>query len=246
MAKQPNARHSAIEQPTEPASALPSTEKGRDTRRRLMKAAAQLYENGYANARITDITDAAGLSAGAFYRYFEDRQQLTRELLREMMDEMYVFIRSPFDETQPIRSVLESTRKYFEFYEAHRALLGVVVELSQTDAEVAHLWDAAKRAFNDRIVRSLERLATGDQTPLRGLDRHFLSPDLSGAKAAAPELPLLWHGGRVHGGGLSALQALPSGRGGRRIRPHGSSPAQGAGRRAASPLVRAGPGADGP
>ena len=157
MAKQPNARHSAIEQPTEPASALPSTEKGRDTRRRLMKAAAQLYENGYANARITDITDAAGLSAGAFYRYFEDRQQLTRELLREMMDEMYVFIRSPFDETQPIRSVLESTRKYFEFYEAHRALLGVVVELSQTDAEVAKLWDAAKRAFNDRIVRSLER-----------------------------------------------------------------------------------------
>ena len=157
MAKQPNARHSAIEQPTEPASALPSTEKGRDTRRRLMKAAAQLYENGYANARITDITDAAGLSAGAFYRYFEDRQQLTRELLREMMDEMYVFIRSPFDETQPIRSVLESTRKYFEFYEAHRALLGVVVELSQTDAEVARLWDAAKRAFNDRIVRSLER-----------------------------------------------------------------------------------------
>lgn len=157
MAKQPNARHSAIEQPTEPASALPSTEKGRDTRRRLMKAAAQLYENGYANARITDITDAAGLSAGAFYRYFEDRQQLTRELLREMMDEMYVFIRSPFDETQPIRSVLESTRKYFEFYEAHRALLGVVVELSQTDAEVAHLWGAAKRAFNDRIVRSLER-----------------------------------------------------------------------------------------
>lgn len=157
MAKQPNARHSAIEQPTEPASALPSTEKGRDTRRRLMKAAAQLYENGYANARITDITDAAGLSAGAFYRYFEDRQQLTRELLREMMDEMYVFIHSPFDETQPIRSVLESTRKYFEFYEAHRALLGVVVELSQTDAEVAHLWDAAKRAFNDRIVRSLER-----------------------------------------------------------------------------------------
>ena len=65
---------------------------------------------------------------------FIDRQQLTRELLREMMDEMYVFIRSPFDETQPIRSVLESTRKYFEFYEAHRALLGVVVELSQTDA----------------------------------------------------------------------------------------------------------------
>ena len=157
MAKQPNARHSAIEQPTEPASALPSTEKGRDTRRRLMKAAAQLYENGYANARITDITDAAGLSAGAFYRYFEDRQQLTRELLREMMDEMYVFIRSPFDETQPIRSVLESTRKYFEFYEAHRARRGVVVELSQTDAKVAHLWDAAKRAFNDRIVRSLER-----------------------------------------------------------------------------------------
>lgn len=134
------------------------TEKGRETRLRLLRSAEQLLATqGYANMRITDITSNAGLSAGAFYRYFTDRHQITLELMREMIDEMAEFIRSPFDESDPKRSVLESTHKYFEFYDEHRAVLGVLVEMSQTDAQVAAFWDETKRAFYARIARSLRR-----------------------------------------------------------------------------------------
>lgn len=145
-------------QPTQTPASHPTTEKGRDTRRRILDSAEHLFaEHGYANVKITDITGHARLSAGAFYRYFGDRHELTLELLREVQGEMYEFIRSPFDETDPISSVLQSTRKYFEFYAEHHALLGVLVELSQTDQEVAKLWDTTKHAFYSRIARSLER-----------------------------------------------------------------------------------------
>lgn len=157
-----------------PAAAVPTTEKGRVTRRRLLESAEQLFESrGYANVRITDITSHASLSAGAFYRYFEDRHELTLELLRELTSEMYLFIRSPFDESDPIRSALESTRKYFEFYAGHRALFGLLVELSQTDAEVAALWDTTKRTFYARIARALRRGVTAN------LIRADLDPDLA-------------------------------------------------------------------
>lgn len=150
--------------PTQTPSVLPATEKGRGTRRRILDSAEHLFAaRGYANVRITDITSHAQLSAGAFYRYFEDRHQVTIELLREMTGEMYEFIRSPFDESDPISSVLQSTQKYFAFYADHHALLGVLVELSQTDPEVARLWDNTKQAFYSRISRSLERGIAAEQ-----------------------------------------------------------------------------------
>ena len=148
----------AQDQPAQAPASQPTTEKGRDTRRRILDSAEQLFaERGYANVKITDTTTHARLSAGAFYRYFGDRHELTIELLREVQGEMYEFIRSPFDEADPISSVLQSTQKYFEFYAEHHALLGVLVELSQTDQEVAKLWDTTKHAFYSRIARSLER-----------------------------------------------------------------------------------------
>lgn len=139
-------------------SALPSTTKGRGTRQRLKAAATKLFaERSYAAVRITDITEAAGLSPGAFYRYFEDRRELMLELLREVSLEAFDFTRSPMDELQPITSVLETTRRYFEFYEQHRALFGLMVELSQADTDVAEIWATTQRNFYSRISRSLAR-----------------------------------------------------------------------------------------
>lgn len=136
----------------------PPTTKGRGTRQRIMASAKELFaRNGYAGVRVTDITDAAGLSPGAFYRYFKDRYDLTLELLRELTDEAYEFARTPADEAQPIHSVLETTRRYFTFYRDHQALFGVMVELSQTHEEIAEIWAASRRAFYTRISHSLAR-----------------------------------------------------------------------------------------
>lgn len=123
-----------------------------------MAAAEELFaERGYANVRVADLAAAAGLTAGAFYRYFPDKHELTLELLRELTVEAFEFIRIPLEADSLIDSVTESTHKYFEFYERHRALFGVIVELSQSDAEIAEIWATSRRAFYGRISGALTR-----------------------------------------------------------------------------------------
>lgn len=139
-------------------AARPATPKGRDTRARIMAAAESLFaERGYANVRVADIAGRAGLTTGAFYRYFTDRHDLTLELLRDLTVEIFEFIRVPLDADNLVDSVTESTQKYFDFYERHRALFGVLVELAQSDTEMAEIWTASRRAFYSRISGALSR-----------------------------------------------------------------------------------------
>jgi AcrR family transcriptional regulator len=123
-----------------------------------LAAATSLFEErGYAPVRIADITARAGLSQGAFYRYFTDRRALMLELMRQLTAEAFDFVRAPWDDADPMRSVLRTTQLYFEYYEAHRVLFGLLVELSQTDPEVGQIWAESRRAFYGRIAHSLQR-----------------------------------------------------------------------------------------
>jgi AcrR family transcriptional regulator len=152
----------AEEHPVGPPGAAvtdePPTAKGRSTRQRLLDVATELFaEQGYAPVRVTDITERAGLSQGAFYRYFADRRALMLELMRQLTAEAFDFVRVPWDEADPMESVLGSTRLYFTYYARHRALFGLLVELSQTDPEVGEIWADSRRAFYSRIAQSLRR-----------------------------------------------------------------------------------------
>ncbi len=136
----------------------PPTAKGRETRARLLDSARELFGRlGYANVRITDITRGAGLSSGAFYRYFVDRRSLLLVLLEDVTEEAFGFAHYPWDAQRPMESVLQTTQRYFEFYERNRALLGVLVELSQADPEIREIWARSRRAFYARITHALQR-----------------------------------------------------------------------------------------
>ena len=141
------------------------TPKGRETRARLLGAAADLYaQRGYTRVRISDITGEAGVSQGAFYRYFSDKYELTLELFRDLTEEAFEFARTPYSADQPEKSVIETTRKYFEYYSQRRAVFGVLVEMSQAHPEVAAIWGQARRSFYDRIANSLRRGAAVGNT----------------------------------------------------------------------------------
>lgn len=123
-----------------------------------MAEAKRLFgERGYARVRITDITEAAGISGGAFYRYFTDRHELMIELLRELTDEAFDFVRVPWDGDDPRPSVLRSTQLYLRFYDENRELFGLLVELAQTDEDVRRIWAGSRQAFYGRIAHALRR-----------------------------------------------------------------------------------------
>jgi AcrR family transcriptional regulator len=63
----------------------PRTERGRQTLRRVLEAAAlEFGQRGYHEAAITGITQRAGVALGTFYTYFESKEEVFRALVRDM------------------------------------------------------------------------------------------------------------------------------------------------------------------
>src|SRR6202453_2308269 len=65
----------------------PLTRRGRETRQRIVAAAAELmFDNGVAETTLEDIRAAAGVSGSQVYHYFEDKQALVRAVIDYQTD----------------------------------------------------------------------------------------------------------------------------------------------------------------
>ena len=63
------------------------TRRGRETRERIVAAAAELiFEHGVAETTLEDIRAAAGVSGSQVYHYFEDKQALVRAVIDHQTD----------------------------------------------------------------------------------------------------------------------------------------------------------------
>ena len=161
--------------PPLPSPPRPTTPKGRETRARLLASARHLFgERGYGLVRVSDITDAAGISAGAFYRYFEDRRTLMLELLAVFHEDVYRSVSAPWDPDDPRASVEATTLAYLELYGENHDLFGILIELAPSDPHVAEIGLYARRRFHIRIEHALDR----------GIREGTIRPDLDTRVAA--------------------------------------------------------------
>lgn len=136
----------------------PKTRKGRRSKQVLMDAAREVFrENGFAYARVSDMAARAGMSNGAFYRYFTDKHDILMALLNELASELYEMSREPWQPGDPEHSVRETTRRYLELYRTHADLMRVEIEAAQTEQTVLEVWQDTRARFYDRIARSLAR-----------------------------------------------------------------------------------------
>src|SRR5687768_12851847 len=61
------------------------TAQGKERKQQLLDRAAELFaERGYAETRVIDIVEAAGVAKGLFYWYFENKEALFRELVENI------------------------------------------------------------------------------------------------------------------------------------------------------------------
>lgn len=118
---------------------LPKTRKGRQTRARLLDAAAvEFGERGFHEASISTITNRAGVALGTFYVYFESKEAMFRALLDHMGHATRSYITERIANA-PDRIAAEriGIEAFLEFTRQNRNLYRIVME-AQFVAEDAY------------------------------------------------------------------------------------------------------------
>jgi len=160
--------------------ALPRSSKGARTRARLLDAAKEVFEaDGFLNARISDISERAGLSHGSFYHYFESKEQIFHEVAEAVHDRlgaaMADVILRPGSELSPYERLRQAIRQHFASYRAEAKFIGLIEQVSRYDEHVEALMLRRHRRYSDEVTTSIQQLQR------RGLADKSLDPALTAA-----------------------------------------------------------------
>ncbi len=121
-------------------SGRPLSARGLKTRQRLLDAAEQVFaELGWHDASIVKITEAAGVSQGTFYLYFESKQELFEELVRELNRQVRQAMSVGADQgTTRAERERGGFRGFFEFTAEHPALYRVIRQAEFVSPDLLH------------------------------------------------------------------------------------------------------------
>jgi AcrR family transcriptional regulator len=138
-----------------PAEPEPPSGRGRQTRDRLVDAAAKAFASlGYDSVRVDDIVSEAGVSHGSFYRYFADKEAVYTEHLEVMMTEV-VALCADLPASDP-RAWMD---RYFEMY-GRRG--GIISNLPEAFAAGVTAAPEARATGGAALAAAMERRSFGD------------------------------------------------------------------------------------
>lgn len=90
---------------------VPKTARGRETRERMLRTAAELmHVRGVHGTSVDDVLEASETGKSQFYRYFGSKDELVREVLRFQMQEW-------LKRSGPVLARLDSWRGFEEWFE---------------------------------------------------------------------------------------------------------------------------------
>ncbi len=127
------------------ADRTPKTERGRQTRTRLLDAAAvEFGDLGYRDASISSITGRAGVALGTFYVHFSSKEAVFRALVAHMGKTTRRYISERLAQAQQdglVKTRIDVERiglqSYLEFVRDHKSIYRIVME-AQFVAEDAY------------------------------------------------------------------------------------------------------------
>ncbi len=126
-------------------------------KQQLVDAATEIFaSHGLAVARVSDITDRAGASKGAFYLHFASKEAAYSEIARAFLDQLLVLLR-----TQSIamcdacadgvpERVAQADHQFMEFLWQHRRPLAMVL-----DGAVGTPYASMQDEFIDSVLRHM-------------------------------------------------------------------------------------------
>ncbi len=135
----------------------PRTERGRRTRSGVLAAARQAFEQrGFDDCRMNDIADAAGVSHGTVYTYFESKEEILGQVIDELLVELQDDLRTSAKD--PMARIEEANRRYLQAYRDNHRLLQVIEQAAVTSPELGQRLDAFRSRYHARVTAALRRL----------------------------------------------------------------------------------------
>lgn len=138
--------------------AVPTTPKGRRTRQHLLRAARSVFaRDGYVNTRMADIADEAGLSMGALYRYFENKESVFEHLVADIHEELYTSSRASDHRfaTEPFEALREANLGYLRHYFDNRDVMRTLVEAAAVDPRFREIWWKMRTRHSERFTQAV-------------------------------------------------------------------------------------------
>lgn len=139
---------------------MPVSKRGARTRAALVVAAREVFErDGYLDARISDITGAAGVAAGTFYTYFAGKEAIFAAVVEEVQDDMlHPHIGDYVPDDDIVGIISASNRAYLLAYKRNARMMGVFEQVASIDEEFRVLRRKRGQAFVRRNARTIRRL----------------------------------------------------------------------------------------
>lgn len=157
-----------------------------------MQAASEVFaEKRFLDTNVSDIVARAGTAHGTFYRYFNSKEEIFREVALELQRAMLANSRAddedtPTDDAPPTFDSIEhemlwritrANRRYLDAYRRHAALFAVVEQVATFNDELREIRRELRRAFVDRAQRSIERMQA-EGLALRDVDARYAASAL--------------------------------------------------------------------
>jgi len=164
-----------------PERPQPSTDRGRRTRAKVVKAARRVFErDGYLNTRLADISAEAGVATGTFYTYFSSKEEVFEAVIADGGEDL---IQPALSVTSSVADAIErisaTHREFLAMYKRSARLWGLFEQVIAMDKRFRNL----RRRMADEI---LKRNAEGiSELQARGLADPNLDPVLAAAALAA-------------------------------------------------------------
>ena len=130
------------------------------TKAKVLKEATNLFNTkGYKSTSLSDITDATGLTKGAIYRHFENKECLEIEAFQKMMQAIFVALNEKIKAQNNTRDKLFCVLNLFQSYITNPLIIGgcpllnVSVEVDDTNLELKQKAQQALSVFRDSVER---------------------------------------------------------------------------------------------
>ncbi len=127
------------------------------TRGRLLEAAKKVFsERGYYNAQIAHIIDEAGVARGTFYLYFKSKEEIFKELLKEVVNELKDRIKVVKLSQDPVGQIIENIASVIDFALEEKELAKIVFRRN-CDPELFKITDEFFEEVVGLVKHSLDK-----------------------------------------------------------------------------------------